>query len=101
MSLTRWRRSFHVVVNAHRHQEIYQVSGLKVIEDSLADYSWSFWQEMLSVMQQGGVSVFALPVRYALTFLYDLAARLTWLSAQRAHGRSITTVNAIIRLLLW
>ena len=28
----------HVVVNANRHQEIYQVSGLKVIEDSLADY---------------------------------------------------------------
>lgn len=28
----------HVVVNANRHQEIYQASGLKVIEDSLADY---------------------------------------------------------------
>jgi uncharacterized protein YihD (DUF1040 family) len=27
----------HVVVNANRHQEIYQASGLKVIEDSLAD----------------------------------------------------------------
>ncbi len=41
----------HVVVNANRHQEIYQASGLKVIEDSLADYP-SPLAGMLSVMQQ-------------------------------------------------
>uniref|UniRef100_A0A914YII0 MobA-like NTP transferase domain-containing protein n=1 Tax=Panagrolaimus superbus TaxID=310955 RepID=A0A914YII0_9BILA len=41
----------HVVVNANRHQEIYQASGLKVIEDSLADYPGPL-AGMLSVMQQ-------------------------------------------------
>ena len=41
----------HVVVNANRHQEIYQAGGLKVIEDSLADYPGPL-AGMLSVMQQ-------------------------------------------------
>ncbi|MDT8652474.1 molybdenum cofactor guanylyltransferase, partial [Escherichia coli] len=40
-----------VVVIAYRHQEIYQASGLKVIEDSLADYPAPL-AGMLSVMQQ-------------------------------------------------
>lgn len=55
----------HVVVNANRHQEIYQVSGLKVIEDSLADYPGPL-AGMLSVMQQEAGEWFVLPVRYAL-----------------------------------
>ncbi|SQD07977.1 molybdopterin-guanine dinucleotide biosynthesis protein MobA [Escherichia coli] len=56
----------HVVVNANRHQEIYQASGLKVIEDSLADYPGPL-AGMLSVMQAGSRRVvFVLSVRYSL-----------------------------------
>lgn len=43
-----------VVVNANRHQEIYQASGLKVIPDSLADFPGPL-AGMLSVfLQQDG-----------------------------------------------
>ncbi|AYY73323.1 molybdenum cofactor guanylyltransferase MobA [Citrobacter sp. TBCP-5362] len=40
-----------VVINANRHQEIYQQSGLKVIPDSLADFPGPL-AGMLSVLQQ-------------------------------------------------
>nr|WP_202401492.1 MULTISPECIES: molybdenum cofactor guanylyltransferase MobA [Citrobacter] len=40
-----------VVINANRHQDIYQQSGLKVIPDSLADFPGPL-AGMLSVLQQ-------------------------------------------------
>lgn len=54
-----------VVVNANRHRDIYQQSGLKVIPDSLADFP-AHWPGCYrySCSKRGVVSV--LPVRYAL-----------------------------------
>lgn len=57
----------HVVVNANRHQEIYQASGLKVIEDSLADYPGPL-AGMLSVMQQEAGEWFCFARAIRLTF---------------------------------
>ncbi len=57
----------HVVLNANRHQEIYQASGLKVIEDSLADYPGPL-AGMLSVMQQETGSGFCFVRAIRLTF---------------------------------
>ena len=66
----------HVVVNANRHQEIYQVSGLKVIEDSLADYPGPL-AGMLSVMQQEAGEWFLFCPCDTPYIPHDLAARLT------------------------
>lgn len=54
-----------VVVNANRHRDIYQQSGLKVIPDSLADFPGPL-AGMLSVFLQQTGNGFVLPVRYAL-----------------------------------
>lgn len=64
----------HVVVNANRHQEIYQVSGLKVIEDSLADYPGPL-AGMLSVMQQEAGEWFLFCPCDTPYIPHDLAAR--------------------------
>lgn len=65
----------HVVVNANRHQEIYQASGLKVIEDSLADYPGPL-AGMLSVMQQEAGEWFLFCPCDTPYIPPDLAARL-------------------------
>lgn len=53
-----------VVVNANRHRDIYQQSGLKVIPDSLADFPPTGRCCRYSCNKRG--MVFVLPVRYAL-----------------------------------
>lgn len=97
----------HVVVNANRHQEIYQASGLKVVEDSLADYPCPL-AGMLSVMQQEAGSGFVLPMRYAL-HSPDLAARLNhqrkdapvvWVHDGERDHPTIALVNRAIEPLL-
>lgn len=54
-----------VVVNANRHRDIYQQSGLKVIPDSLADFlaHWPGCYRYSCSKRENG---FVLPVRYAL-----------------------------------
>lgn len=89
----------HVVVNANRHQEIYQASGLKVIEDSLADYPGPL-AGMLSVMQQETGEWFLFCPCDTPYIPPDQQPGLI-ISAKRHLSCGSTTVNAITRLLLW
>ena len=52
-----------VVVNANRHRDIYQQSGLKVIPDS---FPWPTGRDAIGIPAANGRMVFVLPVRYAL-----------------------------------
>jgi len=88
------------VVNAHRHQEIYQASGLKVIEDSLARINPGPLAGMLSVMQQEAGEWFLFCPCDTPYIPEDLAAGLI-ISAKMRLSCGSTTVNAITRLLLW
>lgn len=54
-----------VVVNANRHRDIYQQSGLKVIPDSLADFPPT-GRDAIGIPTASGGVVSVLPVRYAL-----------------------------------
>lgn len=98
----------HVVVNANRHQEIYQVSGLKVIEDSLADYPGPL-AGMLSVMQQEAGEWFLFCPCDTPYIPHDLAARLThqrkdapvvWVHDGERDHPTIALVNRAIEPLL-
>lgn len=98
----------HVVVNANRHQEIYQVSGLKVIEDSLADYPGPL-AGMLSVMQQEAGEWFLFCPGDTPYIPHDLAARLThqrkdapvvWVHDGERDHPTIALVNRAIEPLL-
>lgn len=42
-----------VVVNANRHQDIYQQSGLKVIPDSLPDFHWPAGRNAVGIFTTG------------------------------------------------
>lgn len=98
----------HVVINANRHQEIYQVSGLKVIEDSLADYPGPL-AGMLSVMQQEAGEWFLFCPCDTPYIPHDLAARLThqrkdapvvWVHDGERDHPTIALVNRAIEPLL-
>ncbi|WP_032347202.1 molybdenum cofactor guanylyltransferase MobA, partial [Escherichia coli] len=98
----------HVVVNANRHQEIYQASGLKVIEDSLADYPGPL-AGMLSVMQQETGEWFLFCPCDTPYIPPDLAARLNhqrkeapvvWVHDGERDHPTIALVNRAIEPLL-
>ena len=98
----------HVVVNANRHQEIYQASGLKVIEDSLADYPGPL-AGMLSVMQQEAGEWFLFCPCDTPYIPPDLAARLNhqrkdapvvWVHDGERDHPTIALVNRAIEPLL-
>ncbi|EMU1129749.1 TPA: molybdenum cofactor guanylyltransferase MobA [Citrobacter koseri] len=71
-----------VVINANRHQDIYQQSGLKVIPDSLADFPGPL-AGMLSVLQQEKGDWFLFCPCDTPYIPRDLAARL---KAQRNNA---------------
>nr|MCX3323202.1 molybdenum cofactor guanylyltransferase MobA [Bacillus paranthracis] len=98
----------HVVVNANRHQEIYQAGGLKVIEDSLADYPGPL-AGMLSVMQQEAGEWFLFCPCDTPYIPHDLAARLNhqrkdapvvWVHDGEGDHPTIALVNRAIEPLL-
>ncbi|EFH8966581.1 molybdenum cofactor guanylyltransferase MobA [Escherichia coli] len=98
----------HVVVNANRHQEIYQAGGLKVIEDSLADYPGPL-AGMLSVMQQEAGEWFLFCPCDTPYIPPDLAARLNhqrkdapvvWVHDGERDHPTIALVNRAIEPLL-
>lgn len=99
---------FYVVVNANCYQEIYQASGLKVIEDLLADYL-GFLAGMLLVMQQEAGEWFLFCLCDTLYIFFDLAARLNyqrkdapvvWVYDGERDYLTIALVNCAIELLL-
>lgn len=96
------------MVNANRHQEIYQVSGLKVIEDSLADYPRPL-AGMLSVMQQESGEWFLFCPCDTPYIPHDLASRLNhqrkdapvvWVHDGERDHPTIALVNRAIEPLL-
>ncbi|MBE1769743.1 molybdenum cofactor guanylyltransferase MobA [Escherichia marmotae] len=98
----------HVVVNTNRHQEIYQLSGLKVIEDSLADYPGPL-AGMLSVMQQEADEWFLFCPCDTPYIPQDLASRLyhqrkdasvVWVHDGERDHPTIALVNRTIEPLL-
>lgn len=98
----------YVVVNANCYQEIYQVSGLKVIEDLLVDYLGSL-VGMLLVMQQEAGEWFLFCLCDMPYILSDLVARLNyqckdvpvvWVYDGECDYLTIALVNCAIEPLL-
>lgn len=99
---------FYVVVNVNRYQEIYQVSGLKVIEDLLADYL-GFLVGMFLVMQQEVGEWFLFCSCDTFYIFFDLVVRfnyqrkdafVVWVYDGERDYSIIVLVNRVIEFLL-
>lgn len=99
---------FYVVVNVNCYQEIYQVSGLKVIEDLLVDYL-GFLVGMFLVMQQEVGEWFLFCLCDMFYIFFDLVVRfnyqckdvfVVWVYDGECDYLIIVLVNCVIEFLL-